>query len=285
MIYEKKNKVLQGETIIISELSGDLKIQIIADEIDDNIAYYLEILCPKNIKYCLQRCTVEDRILSVDIPNGILVSKGDIYGQIVCRDKVAGKILDKSLVTALPIITVTRSINASDTVNIKAAHDVIAEMIIAKDKMEDVAVELREDIVDKVDRADVDGEFDKINKSLVKISDIVNCDMIGFDTMQEIAELLAYTKNGVEGLMNSTIPFIDFRIAKLDNRLLGSREGAVLFFDYTNADMQLIHEDSFLNTVDKIHAIYEGMWEKNTGILSQLIPVNSDKIFSYIRLY
>ena len=282
MIYDRKNKVLQGDTIIISELSGNIVLTITAEEIQPNTAYYVEILCPKNLKYCLERCAVQGRVLSVIVPNNILNSRGDIYAQLVCRDTVSGRVLDKSLVTALPIITVTRAINASETVNVNAVTDVISEMIKAKDKMEIVAVELREDIVDKVGWTEVNVEFNKINDEIVRINDITTCDNFAFDTLNKIANMIIYCKRRIDIDIVDMLTLVRLRLLNLEELTEKYHLGAVMSFDYTNS--YNVAPEHYMDSIEKMERKYGGGWAKYTGVMGIAPPDGSDKMFSYVRI-
>ena len=284
MIYDKKNKVLQGETIIISELSGDVFLDISAQDVDVNTAYYVEILCPKNLKYCLERCAFDNNVLSVKIPNTVLKDRGDIYAQVVCRNAETGAILDKSLVTALPIITVTRAINASDTVNEKAAFDVVSEMIKAKDNMEAVAVELREDILDKVGWTEVSIEFDKVNKLIDKIDNILLCDNIALDTLQKSANMMLYCKRKIEYDIYNDLLLLNMNVDKSLDNFNKWRIGEVVLFDYTNVKMTNIDDKDYMDSVVKMDAKYGGLWEVYTGQMAPVPPVGSTKMYAYNRI-
>lgn len=142
--YNSSDNIIQvDDSIKKAQLSGKFLYEIDMQGSDkENV--FLELLCPKNVKFILGASQNEEKLI-FEVPNVALLYVGEIFAQLVFRDK-NNDIIKKSLMTEIPIITIEKSINADKLYESEEYKSLYAKLLEMYDNLSFIQNDLEEKI-------------------------------------------------------------------------------------------------------------------------------------------
>ena len=187
MIYDRLTSILDGDTIVVAQNSGDVAIVLdINEEIIDMYNYYLDIALPKNNKFVSPKLVNSNGALCVLLSSGLTAQVGDCYGQLIARDKTSGNIVWKSKISSSAFIQVQQSINAVEQIKEDDVKDCLSDVDKLISKYEAQVQSQLELIAVKANEEDLKSGFALINGEIEAVKSILKVDNVSLDTLQEI---------------------------------------------------------------------------------------------------
>ena len=176
MIKYYSDSRIDVSTVELPQDGGEYTEQIVVmdDDLDSN--YFLEFECPKSIK-CVSGKLVNtgENNYEIKLPYVIMQSIGDVYVQLIKVDRITNEIVGKSLISSMPVYTISRSIMAGETAvppDKEEFFDYAVKVATTCGNVADKTMQLGEKISKEM--AVISNNMNILSENLVNEMDVIN---------------------------------------------------------------------------------------------------------------
>ncbi len=176
MIKYYSDSRIDVSTVELPQDGGEYTEQIVVMDDDLDSDYFLEFECPKSIK-CVSGKLVNtgDNNYEIKLPYVIMQSIGDVYVQLIKVDRITNEIIGKSLISSMPVYTISRSIMAGETAvppDKEEFFDYAVKVATMCGNVADNTMQLGEKI--SKDMAVISNDMNILSENLVNEMDVIN---------------------------------------------------------------------------------------------------------------
>lgn len=210
--YDNESNTISGDRIILAAgIHTNSRIELSANNIDENFDLYIDFCAPKNRKFRSEKMEFIDGKYFLTIPNSVAINAGNVELQLIF---VGNDCIEKSLVSN-NLLQITPSINAVESSNIDIDMTIIDSLVIENVQQKNTILKHEnkinnneasiEKIISKLDKhnSNLDELDTKINENLSEINILKTKDSEHDKTIVEHSSLLNAQGNKINDNKNN----------------------------------------------------------------------------------